>query len=414
MLLNIKVDNIVYFMKVFVKCIIFEIVMSQASKTIRLHQSYLSGLEHQYIAEVLFRHQLSGNGYYTKLLDNFFERSFHFAFTLMTGSCTDALEMCALLLDKKEGNEVIVPSYTFVSTALAFVREGFRVVFADCRDDVPCLDEVSLEGLITSRTRAVVVMHYGGISCQMSYIKKLCKAYGLVLIEDAAHALGAYYRDRAGNLHALGGLGDLSAFSFHQTKIVTCGEGGMLCVNNEFYRERAEYMLEKGTNKIAFERGEVPYYEWVDVGSSFVMSELQAAVLWAQVQKLHDIIAKRQSIWKAYMELLSPLKAEGFLQLPKVPDYAVPNGSIFYILLNNRQERETLCAFLRAKGIETAFHYLPLHLSKFYALKHDGRILPNTQKYSDCLLRLPIHTELTEDDISYICQAINEYFSSQA
>lgn len=383
-------------------------------KKIQLHQIYQTGEEIHNIIETFKNGKISGGGSFTDCIDKFLYKKYGFSKVYLTNSCTDALEMCAMLLNLNEGDEIIVPSFTFVSTALAFVREKAKVVFADCSSDVPCIDEKTLEALINHKTKAIVVMHYAGIACHMDEIRNICRKYGLALIEDAAHALGAFYKDSQGNVRALGTFADLSAFSFHQTKIITSGEGGMLCVENEFFRQRAEHLLEKGTNKLDYNRSKVPHYEWVDLGSSFVMSEIQAAVLWSQLKHIDQILQYRLKLWHLYEELLQLINDKGLLRIPKIPDYAQHNGSIFYILMQNKKQRDALQQFLKNYHIETAFHYLPLHRSKFYLTKHDYKPLPNTDMYADCLLRLPLHMSMNQSDVAYIVQCIVDFFNKNA
>lgn len=380
-------------------------------KKIQLHQIYQTGEELNNITEAFQNGRIAGGGSFTIYVEQFLRQRYGFSKIYLTNSCTDALEMCALLLNLSEGDEVIVPSFTFVSTALAFVRERAKIVFADCRSDVPCIDEKSLESLINQNTKAIVVMHYAGIACNMDEIRNICRKYGLVLIEDAAHALGAFYKDSQGNMRALGTLADLSAFSFHQTKIITSGEGGMLCVENDFFQQRAEYLLEKGTNKLDFNRGKINHYEWVDLGSSFVMSEIQAAVLWSQLKHIDQILQHRLKLWHLYEKLLQMIADKGLIKIPKIPDYAQHNGSIFYILLQDRKQRDSLQQFLKNYHIETAFHYFPLHRSKFYLSRHDYKHLPNTDMYADCLLRLPLHMSMNQSDVAYIVQRIEDFFN---
>ena len=315
--------------------------------------------------------------------------------------------MCAILADIKPGDEVIVPSYTFVSTANAFVLRGAKIVFADSMNTNPNIDADKIEDLITPRTVAIVAVHYGGIACRMDIINNIAKKNNLLVIEDAAQAVDSYYKDIP-----LGSLGNMSAFSFHETKNVISGEGGMIVLNDESFIKRAEIIREKGTNRSAFFRGEVDKYNWVDIGSSFLPSELTAAFLYAQLEKLDEIQAKRKLLWKRYYDNLKPLEAAGKICLPVIPEYASNNAHLFYILCGSLEERTRLAEYLKTSGILSVFHYISLHKSPFYSQKHDGRELPNSDYFTDCLLRLPMYYDLSVDDINYICEKISKFYNA--
>lgn len=375
--------------------------------SIPFNRPYLTGNETRYIHDAVATGKLSGNGKYTQLCHESFEKKYNFKKCLLTTSCTDALEMAAILCDIQEGDEVIVPSYTFVSTANAFVLRGAKIVFADSRPDHPGIDEDKIEALITERTKAIVPVHYAGVACNMDRIMELAKKHNLFVIEDAAQAIDSYYKGKP-----LGGIGHFAAFSFHETKNIISGEGGMLVVNDERFIKRSEIIWEKGTNRTAFFKGEVDKYGWVDIGSSFLPSEIIAAFLYAQLEKLEQIQAKRKQIWNSYFDGLKPLQDVGLIKLPVAPNWASNNGHIFYLICKNLDERQFLIKYLRDKGINAVFHYLSLHNSQFYLNKHDGRELNGSDYYSECLLRLPLFFELTNDQVNYIVTSINEFYES--
>lgn len=380
---------------------------SLQKRTVTFNKPFLTGKEMEYIVEAVRSQQISGNGPFTKKCHEFFEKRFGFGKVLLATSCTDALEMSALLAQIKQGDEVIMPSFTFVSTANAFVLRGARIVFADSGPVLPHLDPAQVEPLITARTKAMVVVHYGGVACDMDPLRELAKKYNLFLIEDAAQAVAAFYKNRP-----LGGLGHFGAFSFHETKNIISGEGGMIVLNDKRYEHRAEIIWEKGTNRAALSRGEVDKYEWMDLGSSFLPSDLTAAYLYAQLESLDRIQTKRMALWEAYQERLKTLEKKGAVKLPVIPDYATQNGNLFYLLCANRKERDELIAYLRQQDIYATFHYLPLHESPFYRAQHDGRCLPNAMRYADCILRLPLYYDLTMDDVDYVTYHVSHYFKS--
>jgi dTDP-4-amino-4,6-dideoxygalactose transaminase len=335
----------------------------------------------------------------------FFEERFGFKKVFLTTSCTDALEMSALLCGIMPGDEVIMPSYTFVSSANAFILRGATVKFADTYTVYPNIDPIAIEHLITPRTRAILVVHYGGVACDMDAIMAIAVKHNLLVVEDAAHAIDSYYKGKP-----LGSIGDFGTFSFHETKNIICGEGGMLAVNDERFIRRAEIIWEKGTDRAAFYRGEVNKYGWKDIGSSFLPSEIIAATLYAQLESFDEIQSMRKKLWELYDHKLKPLEEEGLLKLASLPDYATNNGNMFFILTKSAEERSQLISFLKNKGIHAVFHYLPLHSSDFFHDKHDGRELPNTDRFSDCLLRLPFFNEMTEAEVNYVASSIHKFY----
>jgi dTDP-4-amino-4,6-dideoxygalactose transaminase len=361
------------------------------------------GNEMKYIQEAIQNHKLSGDGPFTKKSTELFERKFGFRKGFLTTSCTDALEMCAILCDLQEGDEVIMPSYTFVSTANPFVMHGAKLVFCDSSDLNPNIDADAIEGLITPRTKVIVVVHYAGIACDMDKIQALATKYNLLLVEDAAQAIDSYYKGKP-----LGSLSQFSAFSFHETKNIICGEGGMAVINDEKYKERAEIIREKGTNRTKFFRGEIDKYGWVDIGSSFLPSELNAAYLLAQLESMDTIQKKRIALWEAYNMRLK--KLEDTIRLPHIPDFATNNAHMYYIGCRSLKERTELVAHLKQNNINAVFHYLSLHKSQFYAPKYHGPDLPNSDRWTDTLLRLPLFYDLTTEQVGFICDQIEAFY----
>ena len=367
---------------------------------IPFNKPYCSGRELSYMQEVCHSTTMSGNGHFTKLCHGFFEKRYGFRKCLLCTSGTDALEMCAMLCGLKPGDEVIVPSYTFVSTAIAFLREGAKVVFADSSAESPNVSVHQIEPLINEHTRVIVVVHYAGVACDMDAIMALAEKHNLLVVEDAAHAVDSFYKGRP-----LGSIGHLAAFSFHETKNINCGEGGMLVVNDERFVRRSEIIWEKGTNRAEFYRGMVNKYGWCDIGSSFLPSEFNAAYLWAQLEQLEDIQGKRRHIWERYDQALRGHLPEGF-SVAELPDYATNNYHMYYLLCPSLQARTRLMDYLKNNGVQATFHYLPLHSSKYYEDKHDGRALPHCDRYADTLMRLPLYYELTDDEIDKITKLI--------
>ncbi|GIV38988.1 MAG: dTDP-4-amino-4,6-dideoxy-D-glucose transaminase [Thermonema sp.] len=377
------------------------------------NKPYLTGKEALYIEQAAKRWgHLSGNGKYTRLCQRFFEERYGFRRCLLTTSCTDALEMAALLLNIQPGDEVIMPSYTFVSTANAFVLRGAKIIFADSLPWHPNMDAHSIEALITPRTKAIVVVHYAGMANDMKTILQIAGRHGLYVVEDAAQAIDSYHKEGNRRL-PLGSLGHLAAFSFHETKNIIAGEGGMLVINAPSMEARAEILWEKGTNRSAFFRGEVDKYNWVDVGSSFLPSEIIAAFLYAQLEHLEAIQQRRLNLWNYYYQGLKPLAEAGFIDLPTIPAYATNNAHMFYIVCRSLEERSRLIDYLKRHGILAVFHYQPLHDSPFYREKHDGRPLPNCRRFADCLLRLPLFYELTHTQQDYIIATIEAFYRPQ-
>lgn len=373
---------------------------------IPFNKPHLTGKEAHYMYQAVAEGKLSGNGAYTKKCQHFFEERYGFKKCLLTTSCTDALEMAAILCDIQPGDEVIVPSYTFVSSALAFVRAGAKIVFADSMQSNPNIDAENIEALITPRTKVIVPVHYAGVACDMDRIMEIANRHNLIVVEDAAQAIDSYYKGRP-----LGSIGHLSAFSFHETKNIIAGEGGMLCINDERFIRRAEIIWEKGTNRAEFFRGEVNKYGWVDTGSSFLPSEVVAAFLWAQLEHLDEIQARRKHLWELYNTCLSPLTSSlsPKLALPVIPSYATNNAHMFYLVCNNLEERTALIKHLKDNGVLAVFHYLSLHSSPYYTDKHDGRDLPECDRYADCMVRLPMYYDLKDEEVLEICKLIKDF-----
>ena len=372
---------------------------------IPFNKPYFSGRELKYLEEVCHSTTMSGNGDFTKKCHTFFEQKYGFKKCLLATSGTDALEMCAMLCNLKPGDEVIVPSYTFVSTALAFLREGAKVVFADSSAENPNMEVEQIEPLINEKTKVIAVVHYAGVACDMDAIMALAEKHNLLVVEDAAHCIDSFYKGRP-----LGSIGHLGAFSFHETKNISSGEGGMCVINDERFVRRAEIIWEKGTNRAEFYRGMVNKYGWVDMGSSFLPSEFNAAYLWAQLEQLDDIQGKRKHIWNRYFEGLNG-KIGNEVKLPYIPEYATNNAHMFYLLCPSLEYRTALMKFLKENDVQTTFHYLPLHSSKYYEDKHDGRELPNSDRYGNTLVRLPLFYELSDMEIDKIVKLIIKFTS---
>lgn len=368
---------------------------------IPFNKPYCSGRELEYIKEVCHSMTMSGNGDFTKKCHTFFEEKYGFKKCLLTTSGTDALEMCAMLCDLQEGDEVIVPSYTFVSTALAFLRERAKLIFADCGEKSPNISAETIEPVITPKTKVVVVVHYAGVACDMDGIMALANKHKLLVVEDAAQAVDSFYKGRP-----LGSIGNLAAFSFHETKNISSGEGGMLVINDERFIRRSEILWEKGTNRAEFYRGMVNKYGWCDLGSSFLPSELVAAYLWAQLEQMEDIQGRRKHIWQLYYDLLDGRVDGHHLTLPSIPDYATNNGHIFYLVCSSLDYRTRLMKWMADNDVQTTFHYLPLHSSQYYQSKYTGLPLPRCDHYADCLVRLPLYYELTDDEVKRIAHLI--------
>ena len=370
---------------------------------IPFNKPYCSGRELSYIHEVCQSTTMSGNGDFTKLCHGFFEKHYGFRKCLLTTSGTDALEMCAMLCELNAGDEVIVPSYTFVSSAIAFIREGAVIRFADSGSVNPNITAEEIAPLINEKTKVIVVVHYAGVACDMDGIMALAKEHNLFVVEDAAHAIDSYYKGKP-----LGSIGHLAAFSFHETKNINCGEGGMLVVNDERFVRRSEILWEKGTNRAEFYRGMVNKYGWCDTGSSFLPSELNAAFLWAQLEQIDDIQGKRKHIWESYDRALKGNLPKGITS-PELPEYATNNYHMYYLLCESLEQRTAFINYLKNNGVQSTFHYLPLHSSAYYKDKHDGRQLANCDRYGNTLVRLPLFYELKDEDIDLITKLIKRF-----
>ena len=374
---------------------------------IPFNKPFIAGRELYYIAQAVTLGNLSGDGHFTKRCAALMQERFGIPKVLLTPSCTASLEMAAQLCDIGPGDEVIMPSYTFVSTASAFVRMGGRPVFVDIRPDTLNIDETLIEAAITARTKAICVVHYAGVACEMDRIMAIARGNNLKVVEDAAQGVNSWYNGRA-----LGSIGDLGCYSFHETKNYICGEGGALCINNPEMIQRAEIIRDKGTNRQRFFRGEVDKYTWVDVGSSYVPSEICSAFLYGQLEEMDYISLRRKQIYYEYYRMLSPLHEEGFLLLPEIPPHAVSNYHLFHILLPTEEARDGLLELMRSRRIHAVFHYVPLHSSPCGQRFSEGVVLPVTEALHARLIRLPMFYELTADDQKAICDVIQEFLRS--
>lgn len=376
------------------------------AEVIPFNKPHLTGKETAYIQDAVLSGKISGNGKYTQKCHRFFEEKYGFKKCLLTTSCTDALEMAAILMDIQPGDEVILPSFTFVSTANAFVLRGAKLIFVDSMPESPNINVHQIESLISAKTKGIVVVHYAGIACDMDVIMDVADRHNLLVVEDAAQSIESTYKGRP-----LGGIGHFGTFSFHETKNVISGEGGMLVVNDDRFIDRAEIIWEKGTNRAAFFRGEIEQYGWMDVGSSFLPSEVVSAFLFAQLEELNDIQAKRMTIWMRYWnELATSCLNQGIL-LPQIPDFGSNNAHIFYLVLPSQVRRDQLINHLSEQGILAVFHYQSLHKSDFYREKHDGRALENADRFSECLVRLPMYYDLSEAEQQSIIDGVKEAIS---
>ncbi len=373
---------------------------------INFNKPYLTGKEMHYMYQAVYSGKISGNGLFTKKCQAFLEDKYGFKKTLLTTSCTDALEMCAILADIHPGDEVIIPSFTFVSTALAFTRQGAKIVFADSNVLNPNIDVDRIEALITPQTKAIVPVHYAGIACDMDKIMALAKKYKLLVIEDAAQGIDSYYKGKA-----LGSIGHLAAFSFHETKNINSGEGGMLAINDEKFITRAEIIWEKGTNRNQFFRGEVDKYGWIDTGSSFLPSEIIAAYLYAQLENIEDIQQKRKNIWMQYHNGLKDWCHKNNIVMPYIPEYATNCAHMFFLVFNSVDQRTAFIAHLKQHDIYSVFHYLSLHKSPYFQNKYEGKELTNSDRYTDCLVRLPLYYELSDADMNKIITTIKSFIA---
>jgi dTDP-4-amino-4,6-dideoxygalactose transaminase len=366
----------------------------------------VTGDEIEYITKTINSHKICGDGIFTKKCNEWLERRFHAQKVLLTTSGTTALDMALLLCDLKPGDEVILPSYTFSSTATAPVLAGADLVFADIRPDTMNIDEAKIEAAITKRTKAIIVMHYAGIACEMDTIMDIARQNNLLVIEDAAQAVMSSYKGRA-----LGTIGDFGCYSFHETKNYSMGEGGAIVINNPGYNERAEILREKGTNRSKFFRGQVDKYTWVDFGDSYLPSELNAAYLWAQLLKADEINENRLKIWNMYYEMLKPLEAAGKVKLPAVPEGCIHNAHMFYLKCKDLEERTHLIAYLKEKEILAVFHYIPLH-SAPAGLKF-GRFCGEdmyTTMESERLVRLPLYYNMTDEDQEKVIEEVLKFY----
>ena len=365
-----------------------------------------TGKEMDYIRQAVENQKICGDGPYTKKCSEWIEQKTGTAKCLLTTSCTHATELAALLADVKEGDEVIMPAYTFVSTADAFVLRGAKPVFVDIRPDTMNIDETLIEDAITPHTKAIVPVHYAGVACEMDTIMDIAKRHHLLVIEDAAQGIMSTYKGQA-----LGAIGDFGCYSFHETKNYSMGEGGALLIKDPKYVEEAEIIREKGTNRSKFYRGQIDKYTWVNYGSSYLPSDMNAAYLWAQLELAEQINEKRLSIWNRYRELLTPLKEQGYIELPTIPEGCVHNAHMFYIKAKNLEERTRLIDFLKKNEIWSVFHYIPLHTApagmKFGEFHGEDKY---TTKESERLCRLPMYYSLEMDQVEYIASKVKEFY----
>lgn len=373
---------------------------------IRFNYPHQVGTEIDHIREAIESGRLAGDGPYTKKCSEILGVYLGAKNVLLTHSCTAALEMAAILANIEPGDEVIMPSYTFVSTANAFVLRGAVPVFVDIRPDTLNIDERLIRAAISSRTKAIVPVHYAGVACEMDTILEIARQHGLLVIEDAAQAIGSTYKNQK-----LGAISDFAAFSFHETKNIVSGEGGALIVNNLQFVERAEIIREKGTDRSRFFRGEVDKYTWIDIGSSYLPSELVAAFLFAQLKHIDEINNRRMTIWKHYESVLRSLEDDGLISLPVIPSECVHNAHMFYLLTRTHSEQVALLATLKAKGINAVFHYIPLHgTDAGVKFGRTGSTMAITEDLPDRLVRLPLYPGLTEDEVAYVCATIEDFF----
>lgn len=371
---------------------------------INFNKPYLHGKELVYIAQAVAAGKISGDGTFTRKCHDFFEQRYGFKKVLMTTSCTDALEMAAILLDIQPGDEVIAPSYTFVSTVNAFALRGAKIIFADSCSDHPNVEAAQIEKLITPNTKAIVVVHYAGVACDMDAIMAIANQHNIPVVEDAAQAIDSYYKGKP-----LGSIGTFGTFSFHETKNIIAGEGGLLAINDDKYIHRAEIIREKGTNRSSFFRGEVAKYGWVDIGSSFLPSDIIAAYLYAQLENIDTIQARRKAIWQRYYDNLVKTLMNTGIDLPKVADYSTNNAHMFYLVCEDLEQRTALIHHLKVNGIHAVFHYISLHASEYYQAKHAGSSLPRSDYYTDTLVRLPLFYELTDEQVDFVCDKISDF-----
>ncbi|MBI3308590.1 MAG: dTDP-4-amino-4,6-dideoxygalactose transaminase [Candidatus Melainabacteria bacterium] len=376
-------------------------------KSIPFNKPSFQGKELDFIIQAVQSGHISGDGLYTRKCSDYLEKKLNAKKILLTTSCTHALEMASILIDLKEGDEVIVPSYTFVSTVNAFMLRGAKPVFVDIREDTKNIDENLIEEKITNRTRAIFPVHYAGVSCNMEKIMDIAKKYNLYVVEDAAQGVGSKYND-----DYLGTIGDLGCFSFHETKNIICGEGGALIINNEKFIERAEIIREKGTNRSKFFRGEVDKYTWVSLGSSYLPSDILSAFLLAQLEQMDSILAIRKKLFDKYYDSFKELEDDGFIELPRCPKNCFQNYHMFYILLPSQKRRDSLIQYLKQRDISAVFHYIPLHSSPMgESLGYVERELPITEDVSKRLLRLPFYNDMTEVEQHRVIKNLAGFFN---
>ena len=367
------------------------------------NKPFIHGRELMNIAESVASGKISGDGIFTQKCHELFKIKYNINNIYLTTSCTDALEIAAISLGIKEGDEIIMPSYTFVSSANAFVLRGAKIIFIDSQKENPNIDALKIVSKITNKTKAILVVHYAGIACDMDLIMEISQKHNIPVVEDAAQAIDSKFKNKY-----LGTIGTYGAYSFHETKNISCGEGGAIIVNDISCVDKVEIIREKGTNRSAFLRGEYDKYTWVDLGSSFLPSDILAAYLYAQLENIEQIQDKRKSLWKRYNELLEPFAEELKFETPNLPSYATNNAHMYYIVLNNEKCRAELIKYLKTKNILSLSHYVPLHSSPFFKKysKQKQNFLPNCDRFSEGLLRLPLYYDLNIDDVEYICAKI--------
>ena len=377
------------------------------SQDVPFNRPFIAGKELFYVAQAVTLGNIGGDGHFTQQCSRMLECRFGVHKALMTPSCTAALEMAAMLCDLGPGDEVIMPSYTFVSTASAVARLGAKPVFVDIRPDTLNLDEMLVEAAISDHTKAIFPVHYAGVGCEMDRLMAIARGYNLLVVEDAAQGVNAFYNGRA-----LGSIGHLGCYSFHETKNYICGEGGALCINDHRFQERAEIIRDKGTNRQKFFRGEVDKYTWVDIGSSNVPSEISSAFLFGQLEQFDTIAARRREIYQLYRRKLKPLEAEGRLRLPVIPEDCVSNSHMFYVILPSAEQRDQTMAELKARGIHAVFHYIPLHSSPMGRKLGCDTNLPVTEDLSRRLLRLPMYYDMTDEDQNRVVDVLSSATNS--